>query len=210
MIGTVHLVDDDEALRATLAEALQSYGFEAITHESVERFLTSYVPRLPSVILVDMRMPIQSGLDLIKRAREAGILSPIIVLSGESTAPEAVEAIKNGATDFIFKPAPLAKIFTVVEAAMARHFEVSNNRQMAQQFESRFATLTPRERELCPYLARDEKIKTIAAALNISQPTVKIHKSRVLKKLGVASSAELAIKLLKFDPTHLAPEEENS
>jgi two-component system response regulator FixJ len=210
MIGTVHLVDDDEGLRATLAEALQSYGFEAVTHESVERFFISYVPRIPSVILVDMRMPIQSGLDLIKRAREAGILSPIIVLSGESTAPEAVEAMKNGVAEFIFKPAPLARILTVVEAAMARHLEVANDRQLAQQFQRRYATLTPRERDLCPYLARDEKIKMIAAALNISQPTVKIHKSRVLKKLGVASPAELAIKLLKFGSTHVAPEEENS
>jgi DNA-binding NarL/FixJ family response regulator len=93
---------------------------------------------------------------------------------------------------------------------MARHLEVANDRQLAQQFQRRYATLTPRERDLCPYLARDEKIKTIAAALNISQPTVKIHKSRVLKKLGVASPAELAIKLLKFGSTHVAPEEENS
>jgi FixJ family two-component response regulator len=201
MKGTVHVVDDDAQLRDTLVSVLTFRQFEAIPHESVERFIRDYEPRTPSVILVDMRMPVQSGLDLIRRARDGGISSPIVVISGESTAPEAVEAMKSGAVDFLFKPVPLAKILAVVESAMAHHLVQTENQCHRQQFLARYASLTPRERDLCPYVARDEKIKTIAAALNISQPTVKIHKSRILKKLNVETPAELALKMSEYGPS---------
>jgi FixJ family two-component response regulator len=206
----VHVIDDDSDLRESLALALHSQGYATETHESVERFFQNYLPVVPSVILVDMRMPVQSGLDLLRRARERGISSPVIFISGESTAPEAVEALKSGAADFIFKPASLAEIIGAVESALQRHTAEAKDAQAGQRFLARYGTLTPRERDLCPYVARDEKIKKIAAALSISQPTVKIHKFRVMKKLGVATPAELALKLARYAPNPAEPKELNN
>jgi len=208
--GTVNVIDDDDDLRETLAGALRSKGYYALTYGSVEHFIHNHVPAVPEVILVDMRMPVQSGLDLLKTVQQNDLSIPVIFISGESTAPEAVEAMKIGAADFIFKPAPLSKILSAVEYAMTRHLAKTEELKASQRFLTRYATLTPRERELCPYIGRDEKIKTIAAALNITQPTVKIHKSRVLKKLGVTTSAELALKLAKYVPSRGEPTEYNS
>jgi FixJ family two-component response regulator len=195
MSGIVHVIDDDQGLRETLVDVLKSHGYDAIAYESVDQFFLKYRRQTPAVILVDMRMPAQSGLDLIRRTRHEDIGSPVIFISGESTAPEAVEAMKIGAVDFLFKPASLSMILSSVESAIGRDLAHHAAASAAEHFMARYATLTPRERELCPYVARDEKIKAIAAALDISQPTVKIHKARVMKKLGVATAAELALKL---------------
>jgi FixJ family two-component response regulator len=207
MSGVIHVIDDDQDLCEMLVEVLRSRGYDSFAHESVEHFFLNYKPHTPTVILVDMRMPVESGLDLLKRARSIGVLSPVIFISGETTAPESVEAMKRGALDFIFKPAPLSQILSSIESAMALDIAQHNDALIAQEFLARYATLTPRERNLCPYVARDEKIKTIAAALNISEPTVKIHKSRVMKKLAVTTSSELALKLLRYRPDPVEPKE---
>lgn len=196
--GHVYVIDDDPDLRETISEVLRSRGYDSTTYDSVAEFFRAYVPRVPSVILVDMRMPFESGLDLLKRVREQSITTPVIFISGESTAPEAVEAMKAGAVDFIFKPASLATILRAIDTALSKHRDASRHQLAEQQFRSRYKSLTPRERELCAFVARGEKIKAIASALGISEPTVKIHKARVLRKIGATSVTELALNLSRF------------
>jgi FixJ family two-component response regulator len=197
-LSCIHLIDDDLELRETLAAALISRGYETAVYGSAEEFFNSFVASTPSVILVDMRMPVQSGLDLVHRAKQNGVCSPVIFLSGETSAPEAVEAMKAGAVDFIFKPASLATILRAIDSALTAHRDASRHQLAEQQFRSRYKSLTPRERELCAFIARGEKIKAIAAALGISEPTVKIHKARVLRKIGATSVTDLALNLSRF------------
>lgn len=200
--GVLYVVDDDRSLRETLCKALLSRGFKVVSCNSVDNFFANFVRVCPAVIIVDMRMPVSSGLDLLRRVREAQIQTPVIFVSGESTAPEAVKALKDGATDFLFKPVAFSVLLAAVENALTKDREAEERRLIEQHFRDRYASLTPRERELCPYVARDEKIKTIAAALSISEPTVKIHKARILKKLGVSSAANLAVKLAAHQLTN--------
>ena len=193
--GFIDVIDDNDELRATLRKILESRGYAVSTHASVEEFFARFSRRAPGVIIVDMRMPVASELDLLRRCKAQGFSTPIIFVSGESTAQEAVAAMKDGAVDFLFKPVSLANLLRAVDAALARDLAGETIRDEEEKFVQRFMSLTPRERQLCPYLAREEKIKSIAAALGISEPTVKIHKARVLRKLAVASTAELALKL---------------
>jgi FixJ family two-component response regulator len=196
--GHVHLIDDDKALRETFCRWLSNRGFEVTDYESGADFLTRHQSHFPAVIVLDMRMPTQSGLDILKSLRRGGIDTPVVFISGESTAPEAVSAMKLGAIDFIFKPAPLEYVLHAIEGAIAKNTQDRRSGLERANFIKRYETLTPRERDLCPYIARNDKNKTIAAALEISEPTVKIHKSRVLRKLGFSSGPELALALSKF------------
>lgn len=202
--GLIHVVDDDTGVRRSLARILQSVGHSVAEHDSVADFFHTFYPSSPAVVLVDMRMPVASGLNLLRRARQLGIETPLVFISGESSTPEAVAAMKDGAFDFLFKPVAFDELIRVVEAALcwdAEQFQVAARRRA---FIARLETLTPREAELCASIARDDKIKEIASQFHISEATVKIHKARILTKLEIRSVSDLALNLARFAPKRAA------
>jgi len=199
--GVIHFVDDNPELRSTVARVLPTQDVDVRTYDSADDFFARFLPTCPCVAIIDMRMPIASGLDLLRRARAQGLTCPFIFVSGEATAHEAVEAMKQGATDFLFKPVTLARLRDVASNALRRHVEIEQERADAELFRQRYRSLTPRERDLCPYVAEDRSIKDIAARFTISEPTVKIHKARILKKMAASSPSKLALELRRFEAT---------
>lgn len=198
--GRIHVVDDDPGVRRSLSRSLHSAGHHTVEHESVAAFFDAFSPYSPAAVLLDMRMPVASGLDLLRRARERGVETPFIFISGESSTPEAVAAMKEGAFDFLFKPVSFDELMKVVDKALQWDAHNALLTQARRAFVSRFETLTPREAELCASIARDDKIKEIATRFGISEATAKIHKARILAKLESRSVSELALNLARFLP----------
>lgn len=200
---TVHVVDDDRGICRSITKALQVSGYTAFAHESVEGFFANFGASIPTVIIVDMRMPLASGLDLMRRARTANILAPIIILSGESSTYEAVSTLKEGAYDFLFKPVSLPDLLRAVASAAKWDQARVDIETQQQEFIAKYKTLTLREAELCASVAQDARLREISQRFGISEATAKIHKARILAKLEASSPAELALKLAKFIPEQM-------
>lgn len=194
----VYVVDDDVGVCRSITKALRASGYAATSYESVEAFFGNFTFAAPTVIVVDMRMPLASGLDLLRRVREARILSPIIFLSGESSTQEAVSALKGGAFDFLFKPVSLPGLLRAISSAAEWDKDRIGFEAQQHIFMAKYLTLTRRESELCACIARGERLRDISQKFGIAEATAKIHKARILAKLAVSSPSELALQLAKF------------
>lgn len=192
-------MDDDPGIRRSLSRALRAQGYLTSEYPSGSELLERFAPSSPAAILIDMRMPVVTGLDLLRRFRVMGIDTPFIFISGETSTPEAVAAMKEGAFDFLFKPVAFTQLLTVINSALTWDVQNGQLRDQRRQFIARLETLTPRERELCASIARDDRIKEIAGQFQISEATVKIHKARILDKLDIRSPSELALNLARFN-----------
>lgn len=201
--GSLHIVDDDPGIRRSLSRALRAQGYLTSEFPSGSKLLEGFVPSSPAAILVDMRMPIVTGLDLLRRFRALEIYTPFIFISGETSSQEAVAAMKEGAFDFLFKPVAFTQLLKVIDSALEWDVQNGQLSDQRRQFIARLETLTPRERELCTSIARDDRIKEIAAQFQISEATVKIHKARILDKLDSRSPSELALNLARFKPERI-------
>lgn len=198
-------MDDEEGVRRSLCRVLSRVVAQVKAYPAVDECFesltsTSFAPSSPTVVLVDMRLPGASGLELLTRARAAQLEMPIIFISGESSPPEAVAAMRGGAFDFLFKPVSYEQLMTTVTAALLKDSEIQRVAEQRRAFLLKLDRLTPRERELCTPIALDATIKEIASRFGISEATVKIHKARVLEKMGVKSISELALDLDRFSP----------
>lgn len=188
---TIYVVDDDEGVRNSLRFLLKSVGLTARTLSSAREFLETYRPRQPGCVVLDVRMPGMSGLELQQQLNLRGAIIPVIFITGHGDIPMAVEAMQHGAFDFLQKPFRDQDLIDRIQRALER--DARNRAALAQhdRIRERFTTLTPREREVLALMTRGQPNKVMAAELGVSQRTVEIHRARVMEKTGAASLAQL-------------------
>jgi len=194
--GLVHIVDDDPGIRAGLSSLVRSVGYTARLYGSAGEFLESELPALPSCLLLDVRLPGTNGLDLQASLRQRGIDFPVILMTGYGDVQMSVRGMKAGALDFLTKPLRHQDVLDAVALAVARDRERRIATQKIDAIRARIRVLTPREREVMDFVSRGQMNKQIAAALGLSQITVKMHRGSLMKKMGVRSVAEL-VKLVE-------------
>jgi FixJ family two-component response regulator len=204
--GLVHVIDDDASFRTAIERRLKFAGYEVETYSSAQQLLD----RLPNVeksgcILLDVRMPGLTGLELQSRLAARGSILPIIFVTGYSDTPTTVQAIKAGAEDFLTKPASSEQLIAAIERAVARFDSTFNHRNELDAFRELLASLTPRERQVFGLIVRGKINKQIAYELGTTERTVKAHRHEVMEKMQVNSLAELvsiAERLGLLDPWH--------
>jgi len=196
----IHVVDDDAALRASVAFLLDSVGWEVVCHPDARSFLATLDRSRPGCALLDVRMPMMSGLELQRVMQSAGIDLPVIFLTGHGDVAVAVQAMKNGAIDMLEKPFHDQVLLDAVSRAVDLCIATREADTRRQALALRFEQLTPREREVARLVGRGLPNKLVARALAISEKTVHIHRAHVMDKLDVRSAAELALLLSTLDP----------
>ncbi|MBA2920865.1 response regulator [Sphingomonas sp. MAH-20] len=189
--ANVIVVDDDEAMREALSELILSAGFQPVTLGSIRELLETDLLQRPGCLILDVRMPGASGLDLQEYLARSGNPKPIIFLTGHGDIPMTVQAMKAGAVDFLTKPVRDQVLLDAVNAALARDAQQQSEAELVAQNLERFQTLTPREREVMHEVARGRLNKQIAFDLGISEVTVKLHRSNVMRKMQAMSIGEL-------------------
>jgi FixJ family two-component response regulator len=198
----IFLIDDDPAVLRALRRLFYTHGFIVEAFESPQFFLDRPRPDGPACLILDMRMPEMSGLDVQQLIKGRGDDIPIVFLSGASDVPKTAQAMRNGALDFLVKPADESQLLDAVTRALAwdvRHRLVRAEQQRAVE---RLSRLTHREKEVCELVVRGLINKQIAATLGIAEKTVKIHRGRAMRKLDVDSVASLVrlFSLLEQQP----------
>ena len=188
----VHVVDDDDLARKGTARLLTAAGFEARTYASAGEFLETVDPDGSGCIILDVRMPDQSGLDLQVALAKRAVTLPIIFMTGHGQIPDSVRAIQRGAVDFLTKPADADVILAAVSRALEQDAAARAAREHRQNLRSRYERLTPREREVFMHLIGGQLNKQVAANLQITERTIKMHRASIFQKLEVSSMAEMA------------------
>src|SRR5215475_1689124 len=189
--GAVHIIDDDDALRESLAFLLSTARIDVATHPSAAAFMEAIPGASLSCVITDVRMPGMSGIDLLKRLREMKIDVPVIVITGHGDVPLAVEAMKCGAADFLEKPFDDEVLLASVRAALARHAGTAKRQTERAEIESRLAALSARERDVLAGLIAGHANKQIAFDLGISPRTVEIYRSNLMTKMQASSLSNL-------------------
>ncbi len=187
----VYVVDDDDAVRDSLLLLLRSIGISGKAFASASDFLDAYDPKQHSCLVTDIRMPGMSGLDLQRELKDRGAPIPIILITGHGDVPMAVEAMKDGALDFIEKPFRDQELLDRIQQALTWDEEHRSKNLEALSIQERIATLTPRETEVMELVVQGCANKVIAQDLGVSQRTVEIHRARVMEKMGMRSLAAL-------------------
>lgn len=193
---TVYVVEDDEAVRDSLELLLKSDSKSVATFDSATAFLKDYSEAMAGCIVLDIRMPGMDGLELQKKLNERHSILPIIFVTGHGDVPMAVDAMKEGAVDFIQKPYREEALLEKIEMALAEDREQRKTLGEQQEILKRIKTLTPRESEIMERMIAGQANKVIAIELEISQRTVEIHRSRVMHKMGTHSLAHLVRMVL--------------
>jgi two-component system response regulator FixJ len=189
--GIVHVIDDDDALRESLAFLLKSAKVPAATYESADAFLARLADVQGGCVVTDVRMPGMSGIDLLKRLRELNNPIPVIIITGHGDVPLAVEAMKHGAADFLEKPFDDDLLLGAVKAALADQAVDSERQALRSEIAQRLAQLSARERQVLDGLVAGHPNKTIAYDLGISPRTIEIYRANVMTKMGAGSLSEL-------------------
>ena len=196
----IYLVDDDEALRDSLVWLLESQGFKVEAFASAEAFLRVWRPDFNGCLLLDVRMPGMSGLELHERLRAHYCTLPVIFITGHGDVPMAVAALKKGAIDFIEKPFNDAELLRLVSQCLANEQESRARRRQDAEVSRRLDQLTQREREVLDLIIVGKLNKQIADVLGISIKTVEVHRARVMEKMGAHSLAELVQHVVVLEP----------
>ena len=200
----IHVVDDDDSLRKALLRLITAAGFEGHGYASTGEFLLHPPPDRPGCVLLDLRLPGPSGLDLQEALHEHGIRLPVVFLTAHADVASSVRAMKAGAVDFLTKPVQREALFDAIERALAVDARDRASRNDAEALRARIATLTPRERQVFDRVADGKLNKQIANDLGVAERTVKLHRARAMEKLGVQSAAEfgrLAERLRRLSET---------
>jgi FixJ family two-component response regulator len=199
--GVVYIVDDDAAMRDSLSWLLESNGFKVSCHESAEQFLMALANTDPSTVacaLLDIRLPGMSGIELQEKLLMKGYRFPVIVVTGHGEVKLAVQAIKQGAADFLEKPFKEDQICSLVENILSKAYLEQKQNLEVQAAQSKLKTLTKRENEVLECLVKGCTNRGVGEALNISLKTVEAHRANVMDKLGV----NRATSLLKLVISH--------
>lgn len=191
MLPAVFIVDDDAAVREALTELILSAGYDPMPFASIAEFVAADMLKRPGCLILDVRMPGTSGLDLQRQLADSGNPKPIIFLTGHGDIPMTVQAMKAGAIDFLTKPVRDQTLLDAVVAGIARDAAQRAEAELMRRGMERLEALTPREREVLQQVARGRMNKQIAFDLGISEVTVKLHRSNAMRKMGVNSIAEL-------------------
>jgi len=190
-VAVVHVIDDDEALRESLAFLLRTAMIEACCYASATAFLEAAPDVRMGCIITDVRMPGLSGIDLLKRLKDQNIKVPVIVITGHADVPLAVEAMKFGAADFLEKPFDDEVLLTIVRSALQRSDGAERRNLERASIERRLAALSNREREVLQGLVTGRANKQIAFELGISPRTVEIYRANLMNKMDASSLSEL-------------------
>ena len=189
--ATVFVVDDDPAVLKSLARLLRSARLEVATFNSPREFLERYDPRASGCLVLDVAMPGLNGLELQEALAAKGSTLPIIFLTGHGDIPMSVQAMKRGAVDFLTKPVNDDDLLKAVGVAIEKDRSQRQARAEVAEIQQRLDTLTLREREVLEQVIAGQMNKNIADALGIGEHTVKVHRARVMQKMGVVSLADL-------------------
>ena len=189
--ATVFVVDDDQGVRDSLQLLIKSIGLDAQTYPSAYAFLEAYDPERPGCLVLDVRMPGMSGLELQQELASRGSTLPIIFITAHADVPMAVDAVKAGAADFVQKPFRDQDLIDKIQHAIEENARVRLELADHAQIASRIASLTPREREVMALVVEGKANKVVARTLGLSQRTVEIHRARVMKKMHADSVAQL-------------------
>lgn len=199
--ASVFIVDDDDAVRSSLRLLLKSVGLPAVAYASATDFLTAWHPDQAGCLVLDVRMPGMSGIELQHELNRRGAIIPVIFISGHGDIPMAVEAIQHGAFDFLQKPFRDQELIDRVQRALATDAENRGDLAKRDAIRDRFESLTPREREVLALVTQGKANKVMAGDLGVSQRTVEIHRARVMEKMGAGSLAQLVRMVLDLEAT---------
>ena len=199
---TIYVVDDDEAMRDSLTWLLEGEGYRVACFDSAEAFLAARNPQMRGCMVLDVRMPEMSGLELHEKLLSMHSTLPIIFITGHGDVPMAVSALKKGAIDFIEKPFNDQEMVKLIRTALAEDLKRHDARRQEAEAQRRIEGLTPREREVLDLIVAGRLNKQIADDLGISIKTVEVHRARVMEKMGVNSLAELVQHVMISAPKH--------
>lgn len=187
----VFVVDDDSSVREAIESLIQSVGLRVETFETAQEFLRSKRPDVPGCVVLDVRLPGLSGLDLQRELAAHGIKLPVIFITGHGDIPMSVRAMKAGALEFLTKPFRDQDLLDAIQQALERDRTARQHQMETTELRERFDSLTSREREVMGLVVSGLLNKQIAGELGTSEVTIKIHRSQVMKKMGAGSLAEL-------------------
>jgi two-component system, LuxR family, response regulator FixJ len=188
---TVFVVDDDEAVRTSLRLLLKSVGLPVETFASGQEFLDQFDPDRAGCLVLDIRMPGISGLELQQHLNDRHSIMPVVFITGHGDVPMAVEAMQAGAVDFIQKPFRDQDLIDRINRALEKDKAMRGELRERDEIRRRMSQLTPREHEVLELVTQGKANKVIAGDLNVSQRTVEIHRARVMEKMGAGSLAHL-------------------
>ena len=205
--ATVLVIDDDPALRASIGRLLRSLDLDARLFASIPEFLDSDPPNGPTCLVLDVRLPGQSGLDLQRQLATANQEMPIVFITGHGDIPMSVQAMKGGAIEFLTKPFRDQELLDAIQLGLSRDRARRENEEALVALRERFASLSPREREIMVQVVRGRLSKQIAGDIGIAEATVKVHRSRLMRKMKAHSLLALSrmaekLQLVPEEPQH--------
>lgn len=188
----VYVVDDQEAVLRSLRRLVESVGLETRTFETPSAFLAAFDPGRPGCVILDLRLPEMSGLEVQERLAAAGHRTPVVIVTGHGDVSTAVRAMKAGAVDFVQKPVNDQELVDIVQRCVAEDVARRCESDDARDLLARFNTLTPRERDVMRLVIAGKSSKEAARELGVSPKTVDVHRGNLMQKLAVRSAVDLA------------------
>jgi len=190
---TVLVVDDDALVRKALRELFESVGLQVTVFQSTQEFLRAERPDVPCCLVLDVRLPGQSGLEFQRELNERNIALPIVFLTGHGDVPMSVRAMKAGAIEFLTKPFREQELLDAVQVAIDHDRSTRQDAELLTELRRRFDALTPRERTIMTLVMAGWRNKQIAGEIKISEATVKVHRTNLMRKMHAMSLADLIV-----------------
>ena len=197
--STIFIVDDDTQVRQALALLMESVGLKVQTYPSADAYLEQFDPEAPGCLILDVRMPGMSGLELQARLAAEAVHPPVIIITGHGDVPMAVRAVQSGAVDFIEKPFNDQALLDSVHRALDLDAKQRGRAGKLAEVQSRLASLTPREQQVMRMVVAGKRNKVIALELSVSQSTVEAHRAKVMEKMQAQSLSDLMRMVLSLE-----------